>query len=92
MSTGRDLYGNIVLSGGSTLFPGMVNRLTKELSTTIPAAYKVKVIGGTGSNDRKFASWIGGSILASLGTFHQMWLSRAEYEEHGAKVVNTKCP
>jgi actin-like protein 6A len=36
--------------------------------------------------------FIGGSILGSLGTFHQMWMSKAEYEEHGASIVQKKCP
>lgn len=43
-------------------------------------------------SDRRFGAWIGGSILASLGTFHQMWFSKEEYEEGGAKAVHVKCP
>jgi len=88
----KDLYSSIVLSGGNTLFPGIPNRLTKEVGGVLSAAHKVKVVGGSSLNDRRFAVWIGGSILASLGTFHQMWISKAEYEEQGAAMLAAKCP
>ncbi|EOA35346.1 hypothetical protein CARUB_v10020534mg [Capsella rubella] len=39
-----------------------------------------------------FLVWIGGSILASLGSFQQMWFSKSEYEEHGASYIQRKCP
>jgi actin-related protein len=42
--------------------------------------------------ERKFSTWIGGSILASLGTFQQMWISKQEYEETGKSIVHKKCP
>ena len=42
--------------------------------------------------ERRFSVWIGGSILASLGTFQQMWMSKAEYEEHGANLILRKAP
>jgi actin-related protein 4 len=41
--------------------------------------------------ERKYAAWIGGSILASLGSFHQLWISKKEYEEHGANIVEKRC-
>ena len=41
--------------------------------------------------ERKYASWVGGSILASLGTFHQMWISKKEYEEQGSMIVEKRC-
>lgn len=88
----KDLYSNVVLSGGNTLFPGIPNRLTKEVGGVLSAAHKVKVVGGASLNDRRFGVWIGGSILASLGTFHQMWISKAEFEEQGAALLAAKCP
>ena len=42
--------------------------------------------------ERRFSVWIGGSILASLGSFQQMWMSKAEYQEHGAGLINKKAP
>ena len=62
----KDLYANIILSGGNTMFTGIGDRLSKEVKKLAPSNIKVKVIA---SPERKFSSWIGGSILASLSTF-----------------------
>jgi actin-related protein 4 len=56
----------------------------------VPPAFKPRIVTGS-SVERSFASWIGASILASLGTFQQMWLSRAEYEEEGAAAIEKRC-
>jgi len=84
----RELYGNIVLSGGTATFPGMGERLNKEIGALAPASMKVKVIA---SEERKYAVWVGGSILASLATFPQMVIAREEYEESGLQIVHRKC-
>jgi len=84
----RDLYGNIVLSGGSTMFPGIAERMSKEITALAPNSMKVKVVAPP---ERKFSVWIGGSILASLATFQQMWITRAEYDEFGPSIVHRKC-
>ena len=39
----KDLYGNTVLSGGSTMFPGIADRMQKELTALAPATMKIKV-------------------------------------------------
>ena len=84
----RDLYCNIVLSGGNTLFPNMDYRFTMELTALAPAAIKVKVVAPP---ERKYTPWIGGSILASLSTFQEMWITREEYDENGPAIVHRKC-
>jgi hypothetical protein len=66
-----------VLSGGSSMFPGMADRMQKELTALAPATMKIKIIA---SPERKYSVWIGGSILASLSTFQQMWISKEEYD------------
>jgi actin-related protein len=43
-------------------------------------------------SEKKFSPWLGGSILSSLGSFQQMWMSKQEYEEHGAIMIERKCP
>ena len=53
---------------------------------------RVKVMTSASAIERKFSVWIGGSILASLGTFQQMWMSKSEYEEHGASLIHRKAP
>jgi len=82
-----DLYGNVVLSGGTTMFPGFADRMQKELSALAPSTMKIKII----ASETKYSAWIGGSILASLPTFLQMWISKEEYDESGPAIINRKC-
>ncbi len=84
----RDLYANIVLSGGSTMFPGIADRVSKELTALAPSSMKIKVVA---PHERKYSVWIGGSILASLSTFQQMWIAKSEYNEAGPSIVHRKC-
>ncbi|KAH8266308.1 hypothetical protein KR038_011978 [Drosophila bunnanda] len=88
MDIRKDLYGNTVLSGGTTMFPGMAERLQKEITALAPSSRKVRIVGPP---ERKYCVWIGGAILASLSTFQQMWISRQEYEEFGPSIVHCKC-
>jgi len=84
----KDLYGNTVLSGGTTMFPGIDERMTKEIKALAPQSMQIKVIAPP---ERKYSVWIGGSILASLSTFQQMWISKHEYDESGPSIVHRKC-
>jgi len=84
----KDLYGNIVMSGGTTMFPGIPERLSKEVTALAPSTMKIKVVAPP---ERKFSVWIGGSILSSLSTFQAMWITRAEYDESGPGIVHRKC-
>ena len=84
----RDLYQNIILSGGTTMFDGIGERLLTEIESRAPKSISVKVVA---SPDRKFAVWRGGSTLTSLSTFASMWITKEDYEEHGAQVVHRKC-
>lgn len=84
----KDLYANIVLSGGTTMYPGIADRMHKEISNLAPNAMKVKIIAPP---ERKYSVWIGGSILASLSTFQNMWISKQEYDESGPSIVHRKC-
>jgi actin len=85
----KDLYRNILLSGGNTLFPGFPERIEKEIIRLAPPTIPVKVIAPP---HRKYAVWIGGSILASLATFRQKVITNMEYYEVGARIVHQKCP
>lgn len=84
----KDLYGNIVLSGGTTMFPNIADRMNKEITALAPSTMKIKVVAPP---ERKYSVWIGGSILASLSTFQQMWIAKNEYEESGPSIVHRKC-
>ena len=86
----KDLYQCIVMSGGSTMFTGIAERLTKEMKELAPESMKplIKVIAVP---ERKYAVWIGGSILSSISTFDTMWITKAEYDESGPTIVHRKC-
>ncbi|KAJ8519079.1 hypothetical protein ONZ45_g3899 [Pleurotus djamor] len=79
-----DLYGDIVLAGGSTVIPGIANRISKEMTMLSPDGIRVKIIAPP---ERKYSVWIGGSILASLTSFQTLWCPKEEFEEFGPSIV-----
>ncbi|KAI0020761.1 Actin/actin-like protein [Xylariomycetidae sp. FL0641] len=85
-----NLLSNVVVTGGASLVNGFNDRLNNELMAMYPGM-KIKLHAAGLTTERRFGAWIGGSILASLGTFHQMWISRKEYEENGAGIVEKRC-
>jgi actin-related protein len=87
----KEMFSNIFVTGGNTLFNGFPERLQKQLINYAPSNVKVKVLTHPSSSERRFSAWIGGSILSSLGTFHQIWFSKQEYEEHGSVLIERKC-
>lgn len=86
----KDLYSNIILSGGNTMFQGLPERLTKEVQKLAPSASssKVKVFA---MPERKYSVWVGGSILSALSNFQCMWITKSEYDEAGPQIVHRKC-
>lgn len=106
----KELFQNIVLTGGSSCFENMPTRIEREVVTTLSGmplpltgsvnngasggftnSLRVKVVAAH-VQERRVGSFLGGSILASLGSFHEMWMSKAEYAEHGAALIHKKCP
>ncbi|XP_045108202.1 actin-like [Portunus trituberculatus] len=84
----KDLFANTVLSGGTTMYPGIADRMQKEITALAPSTIKIKIIAPP---ERKYSVWIGGSILASLSTFQTMWVAKEEYNESGPGIVHRKC-
>jgi len=84
----KDLYANTVMSGGTTMFTGLSDRLQKEIKTLAPSSMTIKIVAPP---ERKYSVWIGGSILASLSTFEDMWVTKEEYDESGPSIVHRKC-
>lgn len=82
------LMGNVVLTGGGSLFSGFTDRLSTELSRTFP---HTKIHAPGNPVERRYGGWLGGSILASLGTFHQLWISKEEWQEHGKAIIGQRC-
>ena len=83
-----DLFNNIVMSGGTTMFPGINERMTAEIKKLAPPSISVRVITPA---ERKYSVWIGGSILSSLNTFQENWILKDEYDEAGPSIVHRKC-
>jgi len=92
-------YKHIVLSGGSTMYPGLPSRLEKEMRRL----YLEKVL----KNDKKKLSkfklriedpprrkhmvFLGGSVLADIMKDRpEFWISKAEWSEHGANIIAKK--
>ncbi|XP_002811634.3 actin-related protein T2 [Pongo abelii] len=82
------LFGEIVLSGGTTLFHGLDDRLLKELEQLASKDTPIKI---TAPPDRWFSTWIGASIVTSLSSFKQMWVTAADFKEFGTSVVQRRC-
>jgi actin-related protein len=85
----KDLYSNVVLCGGTTMFVGIADRMQKEVAALAPPTMAIKIVAPP---ERKYSTWIGGAILASLPTFQQMWITKQEYDEAGPAIVHRKCP
>lgn len=79
------LFSNIVLSGGSTLLPGLGDRLLYEVRQRAPERTRIRI---SAPPERRDSAWVGGSILASLATFKNMWVGRNEYEEYGSSILH----
>jgi len=87
----KEMFQSIILTGGSSCFENMQNRLEREVVASVQSLTKVKVLAAN-PPERKLGAFLGGSILGSLGSFHEMWISKAEYAEHGSSLVQKKCP
>lgn len=81
------LFGNVVLSGGSSLYRGLPDRIHRELQELAPAE-KVRIFAST---ERRNSAFVGGSILASLPTFQDMWVTKNDYDEIGPAVAQRNC-
>jgi len=84
------LLNNIILTGAGSLIDKLPDRLQSDVQVMFPNP-KVRVIANASSVERKYGAFIGGSVLGSLGSFHQMWVSKAEYDENGSQIVEKRC-
>lgn len=84
------LLNNIILTGAGSLIEKLPERLQADVQAMYPNP-KVRVIANSNSVERKYGAFIGGSVLGSLGSFHQMWVSKAEYDENGSQIVEKRC-
>jgi len=84
----RDLFSNVVLSGGTTMVHGIDERLRKEIQALAPPSAKIRIVAPP---ERKYSVWIGGSILSSLSSFADMWITKEDFDECGPGIVHRKC-
>lgn len=82
------LFRNVVLGGGNMVFPGMAERMEKELkSLTVGQNVEIKVH----PNENQFSAWQGGSILSCLPEFEKNWITQDDYIDAGPSIVFKKC-
>ena len=75
---------NILLSGGSTMFNNLPERLRSEVKNLCPFSQVVNVVAPI---DRKYSTWIGGRLVASLSTFQSTWITKDQYDECGPNIA-----
>ncbi|XP_019879650.2 actin-3-like [Aethina tumida] len=81
----KELFNNIVLIGGSTLFPGFVARLHEEMKRQYS-----RELGIIASKSRSEMAWAGGSVISTLSSFRRMWISNEDYQEYGPSIINSR--
>ena len=84
----KDLYSNIVLSGGTTMIRDFDKKLKHKMELLISSNVDIKVIA---PKERKYSVWMGGSILAALPSFDAAWIYNREYQEAGASIIHSRC-
>jgi len=84
----KTLMDNVVMAGGNAMIPSIGKRMKKELAELVPRMKSSVLI----PSDVKYSAWIGGSVLANLSTFQDMWVSKEEYDEYGPSIASQKCP
>lgn len=84
-----ELYANVVLAGGATLFRCFPERVAHDLR--VDGADALAHVHVTAAPERKYAAWLGGSMLARLSTYRDSWITKAEYDEFGPAIVHRKC-
>ena len=90
-SLAQSLLSSVVVCGGTTAMTGFTERVQNDL-TQLYQGSVVKCFSGASGPEKQHSAWIGGSIVASLGAFGNLWITKREYEEHGVGIVGKKCP
>jgi actin-related protein len=86
----KSLLSNVVLSGGTTMFPGFSERLTKEIKYNVPTASQagVRVVQ---SKDAKNAVYTGAQVYSTLRSMQEeQWMMIEDYDEYGANFIHDK--
>lgn len=84
----KDLYYNIIISGGNTSFKGLKERFLIDMKKKVPISIDIKVR----DTENKITSvWEGAKSISKLSEMESSWITKSEYEESGATIVHRKC-
>ncbi|XP_788458.3 actin-related protein 6 [Strongylocentrotus purpuratus] len=81
------LYRNIVLTGGNCAFPGVKERVEKDVRSLAPVEYDVQVT--LPPNPVTYA-WEGGKTMTESKEFSKLTVSKKQYEEEGQNICFDK--
>jgi len=81
------MYNNIILAGGNTMFQFLPIRLEKMIADLVTPSTNIQI---KADPERKFSTWLGGAVLASMPSYQQMWISKETYEEKGSAAIDEK--
>lgn len=84
----KTFWSSITLAGGSTKLSNFGDRLLADFTDMTPDQIKVKIYA---PKNRHISAWVGGAILAGLGSFKDCWVTAKEYKESGKRAVFRKC-
>jgi actin-related protein len=86
----KELYSNILLTGGNMLFGNTMQQILGKVSELAPPNAKVKAVAMVAPHERVYSGWIGGSIVTSLSSFQSYWVGKEEYLERFLEIVEKK--
>jgi actin-related protein len=87
----KELYSNVLMIGGNILYGSYVEDIISKVGEMSPPNIKVKGVSVCAASERKYLSWIGGSIVTSLSSFQSYWVGSQEWKECGAAILDRKC-
>jgi actin-related protein len=79
----RSMTQEIIMIGGGSLLDGLPERIVSDLSVKFPTLFKPKLSTPGTITERRYSCFVGGSVLASLGSFQQLWCTKSELLEYG---------
>ena len=80
----KNLYNNVLISGGNTLFKGIQEKFHTEIKKLSPKNMKVKLHSPA---NRLLCCWTGGNVISTLEIFKKMWVTRDDWAEKGNKII-----
>ena len=80
----KNLYTNVLISGGNTLFKGIQEKFHTEIKYLSPKNMKVKIHS---PGNRLLSCWTGGNVISTLEIFKKMWVTRDDWSEKGNKSI-----